>query len=1133
MPLLDTTAKSVPSTIFVDYPNQTFSHHMVYNSEIPNLTANFTISQIADLSEKCEKAREIVNKIYSRRSYSAALTATLGKKKFDKVIMETALPNYEEIFKLCSDTMSFLKSAVNTIQNLLDYSSIWSCGKYSDELINTICEFFYVVSAIDEIKLVKTSLVNDLTNFKNMAKGNEFNDELLAEIRTMMTSRCYLDTTIINQTRSKPKNEKQAISSIFSSYITNAIDKKLYLKPEMLYAYLRFLAFLVKFDESDSKTIQFLINQISKHPLIPLVYEVSVSILDLCKSVPAFRTAKIQQNKVNEHEQRKLILSKLLSTFPSEIANAESGKITPQRLYDVVIEVIKEVGATKNLLREQLAFKLANPPLCQEIKNIYERSIRKGYSEEEIQVLLQLLMLWRSLVDQLRQASETIFRILSTSFNDYFQVFIRSECDYIIKHIPQKAEKDLKLVFVPLRELLCDNLDPDVKFKQYKTKTYTYDNSSKEMHISINAIEFLRIQIQHLMNQKNDGSSIKKLIGKEKSLEYLQSFLQNSVHWIDLLQFGQLIDLISDQSDLYFKEVQLDLNKVINFPVRSSLPYVLCEYALTNFMVPELTEMIFYPFGIYDDAAHKAQQIIKSKFLLDEVKAEADMCMHTLTLLISDFTFEAFRSYASIRFLPDAFASKIKADNQLQWPESRAYRLTNLLQQNQFYLHCKQIDIKSLIVQPIEEQMNDSIQKLIKCASTNGIATVVAISKGLEIIRETHRLLCEQGLALMDYDTLLKAALGDTSPTSFVSSFMIAVMKNITHKVSYKYYLRTCPLRLAPFDFKPLPSIPFGKGNLAKILKMALEPTTKMITVQHFCYFARLLDIGTITCAIQVLCADFSTVFDKFISSYEKLIGKVTIQRIADASISTTGQIILDRYEGAYNYFTYDNDVQELFKEMKAVGNLLAVANLMDVALSNQKLTRAQIFSYFKGLGLDGKYQIDLNKLYGESLGRSLANQNPIPSSKDIFPIILSFLLSSILKHLSQKQSLFEEKSKTILDFPSLTGFAAIWSVLEFTFIYTEANRTSQVTSPFELYGEGTLFCAAALIAALKQERLYYATNIGRRIQRVKDVDFDSNTDSKLSKFCAVNNLEYNSISYALSIFEPLFKHLRITGLLE
>ncbi|KAH0791889.1 cytoplasmic FMR1-interacting protein 1 [Histomonas meleagridis] len=1135
IPLLDTTAKSVPSAVFVDFPNETYAHHMIYEADIPNLTAKSTLTLIKKLSQKIAQADVMINKLYSRRCYSNAITAFIKRKKVDSTIMNAAKPYYEEILALCNETMNFMIESVTTMQQLLDYNSFWSTGKYSDQLIDSMCEFFYKVSAIDEIKLVKTSLVNDLTNFKNMAKGNEFNDTNLSEIRTWMPSRNYLDTAILSKTSNKPKSEKQAIGSILANYITNAIEKRQYLRPEMLFAYLRFLSFIVKFNDSDTKTIQFLISQSNKHPLIPLAYEVSISISDLCKSVPAFRSAKLQL-KLEEQEPVKSTLTKLLSNFPTEIANAESKKITPQKLYEIVLTVIKEIGSTKNILREQLAYKLANPPIVPEISSTFEKSMRKGYSEEEIQLLLQLLMLWRSLSDQLRQASETIYRILSNYFNEIFQSFIRNDCDYIIKHLPQKSDKDLKSVFQSLRELLGDILEPDENKKSSKSKqTQSSKDESvyKKSSPSPSSVEFLRIQIQHLLNPTSEMAPIKKNIGKDKSIDMLQTFLNNSLYWCDLMQFGQLIDLLSDQSDLFFKEVQLDLNKVITFPVRSSLPYVLCEYALTNYMVPELTEMIFYPIGIYDDAAHRAQQQIKSKFLLDEIKAEADICMHTLTLLISDFTFTAFKSYASIRFLPDEFAKKIKNDSQLQWPESRAYRLTNLLQQNQFYLHCRQIDVKSLIVQPIEEQMNDAIQKLIKTAATNGLSTMVAVSKGLEIIRETHRLLCEQGLALTDYNSLLKVALGDTTPTSFVSSFMVSMIKYITHKVSSKYFLRTCPLRLVPIDYKPLPSIPFGKGNLAKILKTALEPTAKLITVQHFCHFARLLDMGTITCAIQMICTDFDTIFSKFANSYEKLLQKVTIRRIADPSISATGQVIFDRFEGAYSYFTYDNDVQDLFREMRAVGNVIASAYLLDIAISNKKMTRAQVISYFKGLGLDGKYHIDLNQMYGQSLAISLGNQNPIPSSKDSFPTVVSLLLSSVSRNLANKKGIFEEKSKTVLDFPSLTGFAAVWSVLEFTFVHMEAFRSSQVASPFATFGEGVMLCAAAIIATLRHERLYFATNIGRKIQKVKDVDFDVNGESKLAKFCAVNSLENNSMNWALSFVQPIIRHLRITGLLE
>ena len=78
-----------------------------------------------------------------------------------------------------------------------------------------------------------------------------------------------------------------------------------------------------------------------------------------------------------------------------------------------------------------------------------------------------------------------------------------------------------------------------------------------------------------------------------------------------------------------------------------------------------------------------------------------------------------------------------------------------LLKQNQFYLISEQIDVKAMILKRIEHQMSSSISRLLKYAQSTGISSLVAVSKGLDIICETHKLLIDQGLTLLLYEQLL------------------------------------------------------------------------------------------------------------------------------------------------------------------------------------------------------------------------------------------------------------------------------------------------------------------------------------------------------------------------------------------
>jgi hypothetical protein len=474
---------------------------------------------------------------------------------------------------------------------------------------------------------------------------------------------------------------------------------------------------------------------------------------------------------------------------------------------------------------------------------------------------------------------------------------------------------------------------------------------------------------------------------------------------------------------------------------------------------------------------------------------------------------------------------------QGQWVESTPYRLSTLLQQNQFYLHCRQIDIKDLIFNSLENRMQRSIQHLTRFGEQLGIAQFVGILRGLDIVRETHRLLSQQGFALLSFDVMLRVAMGADSATTFQNRFVKSVIRDLTHRGSKHYYLRTNPLRLFPLEKKPLNPSPFGGGEIGTMLAAALQPVANLITVEHFCCFVRLLDDGAIVAAMYNFVDDFKALEGQFRQAYKKARSSDDIdllRRIRDPPLSTPTQILFDRLDGVYSFLTASPLIVDLLTVMQRLGNLLAFANMLDIGISNKRNSRAHIIGYLKGLTLDMKSGENLSTRFGPLVAKMMKSQNPQPTDREVYPPLLSMCLSVIAEMMKTSKDVFAESSKTIFALDSLTGFAAGWSVLEFVFILLEVVRNVSATprdpSPFEMFGEGVMLTAAAVVCALQQERLAFATNIGRRLQRVKALDYSANSDDRLVRFCAVEQFEAASFQWAVSVYRPILQHIRASG---
>lgn len=1181
---------AVPNTVFIQYDNESFYNRVLFEKEIPFLTASSNVTNIKVFSDLINQADELIYSVYSRRSLSSALSPFIQAKKESKV--DESFPYYQEIFDLCSKTINFLNSSANILHGILDAATIWQGGHYSDSLLHTICQLFYKVTTLDEMKLFKSSLANDLTYLKGLAKGAQFNDSNIQKIQMNINSAQYFETTLLNLEEGRSKSDKQKISQIFIPFISSNLEKENFLVPESLYMYIRFLMFLCKYTEQDSKTIQLLAQQAQKHPLLPLAFEVSIKISDYCSSIKGFTkdAEKYQFDPKTIPNRMRDITNDLqtwISELPSKIDSASQKIMSSDEFLGFLMNLIHSIASLKNSVREQYAYKLTiTPPETPgEVKSQfpYERSIRKGYTHEELNVLIRAIMLWRSICDQLRDSSAAILPIISEAITVSFQSFVKDCCQKVMRKAKKEVEQKIQDIIMTLSTHVGDwnagPMYPNIK----KKNAPLYPVVNRSAPPNLEAIEFVRIQLQHIFNPTSEylKNGYKKSFKNDKIISRVNNFMSKSFQYTTILQFNQLISNIADQSDLYFKEVQLSLNKTINFPVKSSLPYVLCEYALQNFKTPEITELVFFPLGIYDDAAHVASTKLHSLFLLDEIRAESQMCLEALTSLISDFIFLSFRTFVSVKLIPENVRSnlqltpdqlgtksslepkpemkqgggkynttisprspfmkgrastlskevEIKPQKRNDWQESRPYRFTSLLQQNHFYLLYSLIDVKSMITKQIESIITQNLNNLVKTTSSNvGTGSLIAVFHGIQILRETHRLLCDQGVALPSFDNLLNVAFQNTVPTSYLSLFVQNIVTNLSEKVVHHCYLMTNPLSLYyPSKVRSLPSYTFGKQLLGKGLKNAFDHTISPITVDHFGCFSHLLENGELAVFIQTLSEAFRTQITDFISTYEK-IDSMNLHRIKDLPLSTPAQTVYEHFIEAYGSLVSDTTINECFAEMKALGNMLAAAYMLDIALMNSRLTREEIIGFFKGQGKDGNCVNDVDRLFPKVVAEELKSDDSylFAYGTDIFPITLTLCLDSIIKAIKafEKVELFDEKSPSILDFPSLTGFASRWSILEFIFVYAEAGREKENESPFQLYGEGVMLLAAALILFMSQEKIYHVINVGRKIQRVIEVDSAASKDDILSRFCLINKFETATMDWAIQLFSPIIKSI-------
>jgi hypothetical protein len=160
------------------------------------------------------------------------------------------------------------------------------------------------------------------------------------------------------------------------------------------------------------------------------------------------------------------------------------------------------------------------------------------------------------------------------------------------------------------------------------------------------------------------------------------------------------------------------------------------------------------------------------------------------------------------------------------------------------------------------------------------------------------------------------------------------------------------------------------------------------------------------------------------------------------------------------------------------------------------------------------------------------AHLMPQPTDQDVVQPFLFSALQEIARAVLASKQLFDETSPNLLDFPSLKGFAARWSVLDFLYTLIEAGKVEGSEKPNEIgsivrFGEGVHLTAAAVLCITRQTPLYRTFSIGEKIASHFETDFSSGgKGARVKNYIVVNKLVSSGYRCAVSVLQRLVEQI-------
>jgi hypothetical protein len=269
-----------------------------------------------------------------------------------------------------------------------------------------------------------------------------------------------------------------------------------------------------------------------------------------------------------------------------------------------------------------------------------------------------------------------------------------------------------------------------------------------------------------------DGPFVKgsKTILRDKQLEKIAALLEHSRVWYYFLDFAGVIREVGNLSSLWFREVYLDMDKVTQFPVGSSLPFRLIEHLL-NSTHPDIQDMIMFPFEIYNDCASSALGTYKSRYLYREIEAEVQLATDMIAVQVSEALYRSFMNWAAA---VECGRSEVIPNGQ---------RFDIAVRQNKTLLLGAPIDFNSVACDKLNDKFQKELEKVLETA--DDFRTVGRLSRMLRVLRTAHMLLMGSNLKLVPFESILAKAKGIANPLSPES----ALMRRIVDGMDWAHWL--------------------------------------------------------------------------------------------------------------------------------------------------------------------------------------------------------------------------------------------------------------------------------------------------------------------------------------------------------
>ena len=264
-PIVETVPRSVPLSSFIKYPAE--GHFQNHFSSKVKLDHAKSLQNSEILDSFTQATENLLVKVYTRRGFSRTIyhhieTLKTGNSKqtptqfTDEKAAECTKKLIRPLINLLTEiknnivSISFLLQSIFGNKENIDF---WKQGQYSDTFLDKFCLLIYRISALEQLVPSNKSIANDLS-FYMKTVGHAKVQKEIQQIHPYYTDFQILSKTILTSLMTIPADLALIIFDVIFRHIQTNLINPSFLNPELQFAYIVTLIFIVRFYDQRKMT---------------------------------------------------------------------------------------------------------------------------------------------------------------------------------------------------------------------------------------------------------------------------------------------------------------------------------------------------------------------------------------------------------------------------------------------------------------------------------------------------------------------------------------------------------------------------------------------------------------------------------------------------------------------------------------------------------------------------------------------------------------------------------------------------------------------------------------------------------------------------------------------------------------